>query len=145
MGIDEVANSPCEQAALSIEIAEAALERWIRGAGEGSEALAEFADQLAPGLRIIGPSGEFHDRDSLLAYLREERGRDPVTTRWVEDLVCWSVVEGIVVVRYEEWQVRDGNRLGARISVVCRLSEAEGVQWLHIHESRIEESEATAS
>lgn len=133
-------NDLCSRAEHSIERMQSFLAGWIRGDLENSpEVFSRLEDLLAPAMHIIGPSGEFHDRSNLLAFLAEQHGRDPNTERWVEDMVSWEISAGIVVVRFHEWQVRDGVRLGARISVVCEDIPPDRVQWLHIHESRITE------
>jgi hypothetical protein len=120
---------------------EAFLQAWIGGSVDDSPAtFARFGDVLAPGFHIIPPIGyDPLDRHGIIEYMLRQHGTDPATTRWVENARTGYVGNGVAVVVYEEWQVRDGERKGSIISAFFREASntPNGVQWTHIHETTI--------
>lgn len=116
------------------------LEGWISGALDASEeTYRRFSDVLAHDFHIVPPAGEALDRDGLIEYMVDQHGRDEHISRWVEDLRIHRLAEDIVVAVFDEWQVRDGERRGSRISGILRQASGtpNGVEWAHIHETPI--------
>lgn len=116
------------------------LEGWISGALDDSEmTYRRFSDVLAQDFRIVPPAGETLDRDGLIGYMVDQHGKDENITRWVEDVQVRRLADGIVVAMFDEWQIRDGERRGSRISGILREAQGKpnGLEWAHIHETPI--------
>lgn len=125
---------------------EAFLEEWIRGDHDSDDALERFAAVLAEGFHIVPiPGYPVLDRAGLLGYMLQQRGTDPETVRWVENVRIGYVGEGVVVAFYDEWQVRDGERKGSVISAtfVEAPDAPNGVQFAHLHETPIDETDGS--
>ena len=121
------------------------LEDWITGRlPDTDEAFERLAGVMAPSFHIVGPAGEWFDAGGLLAYLRRQHGTDPDTRRWVVEPRVAHHDDVVAVVVFDEWQMRDGETLGSRVGCVFRSdpSAPNGVQWLHIHETRLPAAEA---
>jgi hypothetical protein len=117
------------------------LEDWIRGKYESEDALSRLADVLADGFHIVPiPGYPVLDRAGLIDYMRLQRGTDPETERWVENVRIGYEGSGVCVVYYDEWQVRDGERKGSVISAtfVDGPGTPNGVKFAHLHETPID-------
>ena len=130
----------CEQEIIDIE---EFFEGWISGRLDSSdETFARFSGLLAPAFNIVGPTCILLTRIELLEYMRNQHGTDPQTSRWVENPRVAHDVAGLVVVVFDEWQIRDGVLKASTISVVAttKRDDPDGIQWVHIHETPLIES-----
>lgn len=115
------------------------LERWIRGTADESE-LDRLSGVLAEDFRIVADTDQVLTASELVDYLCDQRGKDPATRRWVENLRLADSDPRATVVVYDEWQIRDGKRIGNLVRVV--FGEApdapNGVRLLHVQETPLD-------
>lgn len=117
-----------------------AIEAWFTV----GEALAPFADALAPEFRIVSPDGTERDREAVVASMREaagaHAGTDPPFVVEIRNVEHRESVAGRHLVTYEEHQ-RVGGDWEARTSSVWLRDDAEapaGLSWVHLHETWLE-------
>ena len=83
-------------------------EEWFHGRVEASDAgFARFADAMAPGFRIVAPSGVGSARGALLEELFAAHGANDVEIA-IDDVQARAVAEGLWLVGYREWQRTPG-------------------------------------
>ena len=128
-----------------IEAVHRFIAAWFRGEEpDTDEAFAAgLADRIAPGFINIQPAGLVHERDGLLASLRDGHGSNPEFRIAISETRLHHVDEGggLILATYVETQ--SGARhshppTNARIStVLMRRSGAGALEWLHIHETAV--------
>jgi hypothetical protein len=107
------------------------------------EAFDRLERALATDFEMISPEGDRSDRDAVLEWIRESYGRDDPGDFDIEirNVELVRSFDDHALVRYEEWQRRDGET-DARISTVLFREAAdapEGIEWVDLHETALEE------
>ena len=128
-----------------IEALHAFISAWFRGEEpDTNEAYAAgLADRLAPGFVNIQPAGRVHERDGLLASLRDGHGTNPEFRISISKTRLHHLDEasGLVLATYVETQ--SGARhshppTNARLStVLMRRTGTGALEWLHVHETAV--------
>jgi hypothetical protein len=116
-------------------------EEWIGGTDAPSGAgLDRFEGALAEGFAYVTTSGTLLDRDAIIAFVREARGAQPGLRIGIEQPRLLHACEHHVVAVYQEWQEAGEERSGRASTVVFErdTSAANGVRWLHVHETWID-------
>lgn len=117
-------------------------EEWFGGELDDSpESFSRLSDVLSERFLMISPSGERHDRRSVLSGVRERHGSHRAPGRSfrirIENLEGRHRADGLYLVIYEEWQEIDGVTRGRASSALFheRDDTPHGVEWLHLHET----------
>jgi hypothetical protein len=119
---------------------------WFNGAlPESDEVFARgLADRFNPDFEIVLPSGTVHDRDAIMASIRQAWGTNPgfnATVRDVRVLGEWLPGDsgaGLVLAAYVEAQTGARNTTPAdnlRRSTVLFERIAGRLVWRHLHET----------
>jgi hypothetical protein len=121
---------------------------WMTGAvPRSAAAFARFADVLADGFILIGPRGAITERRAMLRELEAAHGvhrADDLGFRIEVRDFRHRRTEGVVcLVTYEEWQQLSGTSTGRLSSAWfrARSDTPHGVEWLHVHETWLPESQ----
>lgn len=116
---------------------------WFGGRCENSDEVFErrLASHLAPSFALVQPSGVVLERGPLIGALRHGWGTNPRLEIEIREPRARVIVDGTVLITYQEWQrnARNASRAnGKRVSsaVLRRSPElADGLIWLHVHET----------
>jgi hypothetical protein len=112
---------------------------WYTGVAD-SDAFDHLETVLGPDFEMVTPDGEVHDRDTILAGIRESHGsydlgRFDIDIRNVEVIEQYGEV---TLVRYEEWQDYEETtgRLSTAVFGPPRASAGERtVEWRYLQET----------
>lgn len=120
---------------------------WYAGE-RGRDTFEQLEDALAPSFEIISPNGDVHDREEIMAAIREsfdsrEPGAFSIEIRNVELVAEYDEV---TLVRYEEWQDDGDERTGRLSSGVFgpareSTGEQQTVEWRYLQETWLEDGE----
>jgi hypothetical protein len=123
---------------------------WMTGAAPRSAAVfARFADVLADGFVLISPRGEITERRALLRELESVHGAHRADDHGfrveVREFRHRRTEAGVCLVTYEEWQHLSGTATGRLSSAWfrARSDTPHGVEWLHVHETWLPDSQDT--
>jgi len=112
-------------------------EAWFRGDLPTTDAaFARLDEALDPEFEMVGPGGTVTGRAPLLDGLRAMHGAHPAMSIRVERARISTSTPDVVILRYEEWQTRQGETRG-RLSTVVFRDDADaphGLVWVHLHE-----------
>lgn len=117
-------------------------QQWFAGElANTDEAFGRFSQTISPDFTIISPSGAVTDRKTISHVLRNAHGMGVVEI-WIEQPQIRELAGGLILVLYEEWQVRDGDKTARQSSALFRpnLQTPNGVEWLHVHETWIKQA-----
>jgi len=118
---------------------------WFNGVLEQNESVfARFKHVIHSDFEIIPPDAEPVKRSELIERLYNAYGSSADSEKpmqiWVENFDVRYLDDYLVLATYEEWQELNEN-VNARISTVLFKVKPEapnGVEWLHVHETRIQ-------
>ncbi len=119
-------------------------QKWLSGEVPlRASNLERVGRALAKDFEIVSPAGNLTRRAQLLESLESRHGtfREPPLRIWVENIRGRGLGEGLYLVTYEEWQQVGGQPKRGRLSTAVfrrEPSAPQGVQWVHVHETRIE-------
>jgi len=117
-------------------------EAWLAGNLPATdEILSRLETALEPGFTLIGPDGRARDRATVVDWIRDSHSRRPDLQIWIENATLRWSDDSTTLVTYEEWQ-REGGSVNARQSTALFLNRSaapNGLTWLHVHESWLEE------
>jgi len=118
-------------------------EGWFNGTlAPTDESFSRFSGVMAPGFEIIFPNSRAMRRDELLTHVRGAHGLYAPDGRRIriENCLCRPIASGLRLVTYEEWTDGAGGSDGRLASAVMRLKDGtpNGVEWLHVHEARLD-------
>lgn len=113
-------------------------ENWLSGSLPNTEeAFERVGMTLAPGFRLIHPSGQWRTREEILSGLRKGHGSQPGLTIEIREPQVLRAGEERVLATYEEWQIspdkNDGRISTAVFSFDSDLPDA--LLWEHVHET----------
>jgi len=113
-------------------------EGWLSGRfPKTGEAFGRVERVLAPGFRLIHPSGEQRTREEVLSGLRQAHGSQPSLTIEIREPALLRSGGETALAIYEEWQTSE-KRTDGRISTVQFGREENlpnGLVWQHVHET----------
>jgi len=112
------------------------IQCWFNGTVARSEKDFERLSLAWPaGFTLVSPDNERRTSAELLASTYALHGRFPDLRISIRN-VATRIVGGAAVAQYEEWHL-DGSETEARLCSATFVIAGEGVQWLHVHESRL--------
>lgn len=124
------------------------IEGWLSGRLEPTDANYDRARAvLAPEFETVSPSGRSRSRDGILADMEQAHAAfDRSFEIEIRDVSPRISFEDACLVTYEEWQ-RAGEETTGRLSTALfRRAEApNGVEWLHLHETWLPDTESGLS
>ena len=115
---------------------------WLGGVlPEDEETFARFTDAIGPEMMLVSTDGQLLSHDSLVAWIQHAYGSEPGFRLWVENIQVRKAIGGVAVVLYEEWQDRAAGRNVRQSTALFEVHKAapNGVRWLHVHETRLDE------
>lgn len=114
------------------------LESWLKGEiGEpGSEPL-RLAEALAPGFKVIHPTGVMENRQAVLKHFHLAHGSRGKRFRiQVGDFVTHVVRDDLTVISYTESH-RGEQRNHRRSTAVLVVGDDHATRWQLLHETRL--------
>lgn len=128
----------CATAIAEVESLHAFFVQWFRGELPDTDAAYDrFSSALSPDFEMVVPSGAQLEHAAVLAGVRSAHGQwrdDPTAMIEVRNAKAHALGGGLVRVSYEEWQRTDGAWKGRRSTALLQ-GRADGVTWLHVHET----------
>lgn len=119
-------------------------EGWMRGdLPDEPASLARMEEALAPDFTFVTTAGEMLGREAVVEGVRSAHGARPGLRIEIREPRLLQVWDDRRLAVYEEWQHFEGSSDG-RISTVllCPNDNApRGLAWVHVHETRIEETD----
>ena len=110
-------------------------EGWLGGTlPDTDDAFERFERTIGDAFTFIGPDGRFLDRASLVSHLRSAHGARPGLHIRIENPRIHHEAGGLTIATYEEWQEQGSVTTGHLSSAVFR-DRADGVEWVHVHET----------
>ena len=103
------------------------------------ENFSRCVNVLDPNFRIIFPSGDQLQYQTLLNILRNAHGSRKNMRIWIKRIQVLHQIGDLVLAIYEEWQEID-SQVNSRLSTVLFQKAPKtpnGVRWLHVHETWI--------
>ena len=103
------------------------------------ENFARCMKVLHPNFRIIFPSGDQVQYQTLLEILRNSHGSRKNMRIWITCIQVLHQIGDLVLATYEEWQEID-DQVNSRLSTVLfqkAPTTPNGLRWLHVHETWI--------
>ena len=119
---------------------------WFSGEAPVDSFEAEFLSRFDQKFILIPPAGNFLSLAELQSSIYQNHATNPDFRISIRNVKIQGIWDGIVLATYEEWQ---RNALAskppdnARISSVV-FKQSESLQWLHVHETWMPESIASA-
>lgn len=113
-------------------------EGWLSGTLPEEGAFERLEQALAPGFRLIHPSGEWRARKEIISGLRKQHGSQPELTIEIRNAKLLRGGENRVLAAYEEWQRGQNSTDGRLSTVVFHRAEdnlPNGLRWEHVHET----------
>lgn len=104
-----------------------------------------FEDALSSDFEMVTPDGEVMTRDDIVGYVRAERDTHEKFDIEIRDVETVDAHKGRALLRYEEWQTpgdENETQKDGRLSTALfgtSDSAPEGVEWLYLHETPLEE------
>ena len=117
---------------------------WYTGSIE-EDGFERFDDALAPSFEMVTPDGEVLTRDEIRGYVHEKKDEhaDGAFSIEIRNVEAVEVSERRALMRYEEWQTtgEEWETNGRLSTALFGTSEEapEGVDWLHLHETWLNE------
>ncbi len=116
------------------------IEAWLSGGDADEHGWQGFAAALADDFTIVTPAGATVARADLLAGFRAARGAMPNMTVEIRNASEVHEADGLVIIRYEEWQLHP-TMANQRISTAVFTPAPDaptGWSWLALHETSFE-------
>ena len=119
---------------------------WFTGTLPISAFETEFLARFDPDFLLIPPAGVLLTLDEFQTALRRSHATNPAFRIAIRNVKVHRVKDNHVLATYEEWQ---RNALAskppdnARIATVM-FARSKALQWLHVHETWLPESIASA-
>jgi hypothetical protein len=104
------------------------------------ENFARCVNVLHPNFRIIFPSGEKVQYQTLLNILRNAHGSHANMRIWIKQIQVLHQIGELFLANYEEWQEING-QVNSRLSTVLfqkAPTTPNDLCWLHVHETWID-------
>jgi hypothetical protein len=131
-----------DRCATEVDELHAFFELWFTGALPGTRAeLARFADVLAEGFELVQPSGLTRSRTGIVRDVLDAHGTHAEVTIETSAFEPRYDGDGVCLGTYEEWQTVGDDRTGRVASALFRRAPGtpNGVEWVHLHETWLEE------
>ncbi len=112
---------------------------WFAGeVADTDEEFGRFSQTIADTFTIVGPDGGVTDCATIKQALRNAHSAGPFEI-WIENPQVRALGDGVMLVLYEEWQIRESNKTARQSSALFRPKPQapNGVEWLHVHETWI--------
>ena len=119
---------------------------WFSGMLPVDAFETDFLDRFDEDFLLIPPAGALLSRAEFQSAVRRSHGTNPDFRIAIRNVKLHRVLDDHVLATYEEWQ---RNALAstppdnARIVTVI-FRKARSLQWVHVHETRLPESIASA-
>ena len=131
-----------ERCAAEVDDIHAFFELWFTGELPATRAeLARFSDVLADDFRMIQPSGLTRTEEGIVQDVFDAHAAHDDVTIETSTFEPRAVADDTCLGTYEEWQTVGDDRTG-RIATVLFRRDAEtpnGVEWVHLHETWLDE------
>jgi len=118
---------------------------WFSGAIAQTEAnFARVTAALNENFTLIGPEGTLAEYTTVIGWLRGGYGSRPNFRLWTDKIVVRHQQNDLALATYEEWQTIDGQANVRLSTTLLRASPSApaGVEWLHVHETWLEQEKA---
>ncbi len=119
-------------------------EDWFNGRLEQTpDGPRRFADVMAEGFEIVTPEGARVPREPLVQGIADSHGSADGLRIWIDGYSSRVLDGGLLLVSYQEWQERAGVKRGRQSTALFRrrAGTPQGVEWLHVHETWLPDSE----
>jgi len=114
---------------------------WFNGEIEPSEEnFSRLSDVLADSFKLVSPDGQVLQRKPLLDGLEQAHNTRRGMRIWIEDMRVLHWFDELVLAIYQEWQQIEGKTTSRLSSVlfVRKPGTPNGLEWLHVHETWME-------
>jgi len=105
--------------------------------------LTRMEEALAPDFTFVTTAGEMLGREAVVAGVRSAHGARPGLRIEIREPRLLQVWDDRRLAVYEEWQEDADGRSGRISTVLFRRDDdgPNGLTWVHVHETRIEETD----
>ena len=119
---------------------------WFTGVSPNDAIEAAFLNRIDSEFVLIPPAGTVLTLEEFESAVRRSHGTNPDFRIAIRNVTIRRIMEDCIVATYEEWQ-RNARAStppdNARIATVI-FRRDQSLRWLHVHETRLPESIATA-
>jgi hypothetical protein len=117
---------------------------WYDKATASASDFARFDRVMGPGMQMIPPSGAILDRETVVDYVRKNRGtfNGDFAIEITDISPAWEA-SGAICLTYIEKQQRTGVNTARRATVFFTESSSapNGVEWRHLQETWLQTAE----
>jgi hypothetical protein len=94
-------------------------------------------------MMLITTGGKILGHEQLIDWIYNAHGSEPGFALWVEAISLRGTFGSMALLTYKEWQGRtEGRNVRMSTALFEEYPDApNGVRWLHVHESFIEETQ----